>query len=115
MKITVFGIANCDSVRKARKWLKENGYDHRFHDIRSDGLDAKQVSRWLKAAGPGALLNRRGQAWRALSDQERMQADGNDVTALLLKYPLLLKRPIAEIGKDCIVGFLPDEYRSRLR
>lgn len=113
MKVIVYGIVNCDSVRKARKWLKDHGVEYHFHDLRTDGVTASQLQKWLKAVGIEQLLNRRGQAWRKLGDQERAQADSDEVVGLLLKNPLLIKRPLIEAGRDCLVGFAPETYSKR--
>ena len=108
--ITLYGIKNCDTVKKARKWLDEHGVDYRFHDFRADGLDMKRLEAWIKAVGWEALLNRRGTTWRKLSEGEREGIDARRAAALMLEHPTLIKRPVIEHGKQVLVGFDPKAY-----
>jgi arsenate reductase (glutaredoxin) len=107
---TVYGIKNCDTVKKARKWLDDHGVTYRFHDFRGDGLDAKQLDAWIGAAGWETLLNRRGTTWRKLPDAEREGIDAKRAAALMLEHPTLIKRPVIEHGKQVLVGFDPKAY-----
>ncbi len=104
MSVTVYGIANCDTCRKARKWLDEKGIVHTFHDVRSDGLDALMVKRWSQSIPGPELFNRRSRSWRELADTDRARAD-SDPEALLLAHPLLLKRPLLEASGGVLQGF----------
>lgn len=103
--ITVYGIKNCDSCRKALKWLTAEGIEHRFHDFRVDGLEALSLSGWVKAAGWEKLLNRRGTTWRNLSDTEKDGVDHAKAEALMAGNPTLIKRPVFETGDQVLVGF----------
>ena len=103
--ITVYGIKNCDTCRKALKWLAAEGIEHRFHDFRVDGLDASSLSTWVKDAGWEKLLNRRGTTWRKLSDAEKDGVDEAKAEALMAGNPTLIKRPVFEAGAQVIVGF----------
>lgn len=103
--ITVYGISNCDTCRKALKWLKERGVEHRFHDLRKDGLDRARVEKWLDAVGPEVLVNKRGTTWRKLDDATKDNLSAKTAPALLVENPTLIKRPVFELGDGYIVGF----------
>lgn len=103
--IVVNGLKTCDTCRRARKWLTGEGIEHRFHDLRADGLDADQVRRWLKAAGAERLVNKRGTTWRGLSEAERAVTGEAEIVALLVAHPAIVKRPVFELGDAVIVGF----------
>jgi Spx/MgsR family transcriptional regulator len=103
--ITIFGLANCDTCRKARAWLRELGTEHRFHDVRKDGLDDATVAGWLDQIGADILLNRRGSTWRKLSGADKEKAEDAGVGELLRAHPSLIKRPVFVIGGRVMVGF----------
>ncbi|MEX1147239.1 MAG: ArsC family reductase [Sphingomonadales bacterium] len=106
--ITVHGIANCDTIRRARKWLEENGVAHRFHDYRKDGVEVEMLRPWVNALGVDALLNRRGTTWRSLGDDDRARVEGGNAEAalsLMATHPALIKRPLFDFGGDYMVGF----------
>lgn len=107
--LTVYGIPNCDNVRRARKWLESKDWPYRFHDFRADGLTAEKVGQWVEAVAVTAILNRRGATWRNLSESERRIDDEDSAIALLARYPLLIKRPVIEFGGNIFVGFHPDK------
>ena len=90
----LYGIKNCDTVRKARKWLEAQGIEYTFHDVRSDGLDKKDLSAWVKSVGWEVLLNRRGTTWRQLSDAEKESINEANAIQLKLAKPTLIKRPV---------------------
>ena len=93
----LYGIPNCDSVKRARTWLAEQGIEHDFHDFRKSGLPAERLDAWLDAAGWETLLNRRGTSWRRLSEAERAAVvDRTSARAALLAQPSLVKRPVVE-------------------
>ena len=111
--ITLYGIKNCDSVKKARRWLDSNDIDYRFHDFRAHGLDPTQLDAWLQELGWEALLNRRGTTWRRLP--EVLRADMNAVSArkLMLDHPALIKRPLLHAHRvGTLLGFVEAEYRQ---
>jgi arsenate reductase len=103
--ITVYGIANCDTCRKARKWLDQAGIAHRFHDFRKDGLEAGPVEAWSDEIGLEKLVNRRGTTWRSLPDEQKDRLEAGDATALMVENPTLLKRPVIDLGDRRLVGF----------
>jgi len=109
--ITLYGIKNCDSVRKARNWLEASGVTFQFHDFRRDGLDACLLQEWIKQPGWEKLLNRRSTTWRQLSSDETADLDARKAATLMLQYPTLIKRPLLDTGSTRHVGF--DEKRWR--
>ena len=102
---TVFGIPNCDTVRKARKWLDAQGAAYHFHDLRKDGIDAARLSRWAAKVGWEALLNRRGTTFRSLPDEARADLDEARALDLMEAHPSLIKRPVVEQDDAVLVGF----------
>lgn len=110
--IKLFGIPNCDSVRKARRWLDEHGIAYVFHDFRKDGLDAAQLAAWIEQVGWETLLNRKGTTWRQLPATQREGVDGKRARALLLRSPTLIKRPVLVAGQHLEVGFDADRYAT---
>lgn len=110
--VILYGISNCDSCRKARRWLDGQGVAYRFHDLRVDGLPAERLDRWLAAVGWETLLNRRGRSWRELPAEQREDLDESRARALIQRYPLLVKRPVLEAGQRVLVGFDAERYRD---
>lgn len=108
MTLTVYGLANCDTCRKARKWLDAEAIAHRFHDVRKDGIAARDVARWAAAVGWETLLNRRGTTWRGLPDTEKESVDEAKAVALMAEHPALIKRPVFEDAGAVRVGFTPE-------
>jgi len=102
---TLYGIKNCDSVRKARRWLADREISYEFHDLRTDGVDGAMLARWVKAVGWESLLNRRGTTWRQLPQSDKTAVDAEHAIALMLSHPTLIKRPVVEHGKTVSVGF----------
>lgn len=115
MTITLYGIPNCDNVKKARKWLETNGIDYRFHDFRKEGLDAKQLKRWTDALGWETVLNRKGTTWRQLPEDVRNAVDAKSAAKLMLEQPTLIKRPVLEQGNQVRCGFSEAEYQAALK
>ena len=108
----LYGISNCDSIRKSRKWLNDHAIDHQFHDYRTDGLDAALIEHLEAAVGWENLLNRRSTSWRRLSEQERSNLNREKAKRLMLDYPTLIKRPVLDTGASLLVGFSDEQYRS---
>ncbi len=106
----IYGIKTCDTVRKARKWLREHGIEHDFHDFRVDGLPEERLAIWVGAVGWEALLNRRGVAWRKLPAEKRANADEVKALELIRQEPTLIKRPVLEHDGGVKVGFSEDDY-----
>ncbi len=113
--MTLYGIPNCDTVKKARAWFAAHDIDMPFHDLRRDGLDATRLTGWLAALGADALVNRRGTTWRRLSAEQQAACDDPaTLTELLLAQPALIRRPVVEIGNRTTVGFVPDTWQVLL-
>ena len=110
--LTLYGINNCDTVKKARTWLESNGIDYRFHDLRSDGLAPKELNGWVKALGWETVLNKKSTTFRQLGEKQRSNLDVGKAVALMLEYPTLIKRPVLCRGKQVVVGFDPHSYRE---
>ena len=105
---TLYGIKNCDTVKKARTWLDAHGIKYTFHDFRADGLTQAQVQIWYQELGD-QLINKRSTTWKQLTDQQQALASA-DPTALLAEFPTLIKRPLLDMGNARRVGFKADDY-----
>lgn len=111
--VRIYGIPNCDQVRAARAWLKKHGKEPEFIDLKQHGLAAQTLDRWLTHLPWDALLNRRGMTWRQLEPALRAQiVDQSSAAELMLKHPLLVKRPVLEFGEQLSVGFSEPLYRN---
>ncbi|MEE9397389.1 MAG: ArsC family reductase [Methylococcales bacterium] len=111
---TLFGIKNCDTVRKARKWLKEHEVDYKFHDFRADGLDVSLLDQLESELGWENMINRRGTTWRQLSEAEQSDLTKDKAKQLMLEQPTLIKRPIFESKSRFLLGFSSDDYQKIL-
>jgi arsenate reductase len=103
--ITVYGLKNCDTCRKAMKWLDQAGKEAVLHDFRKDGLDAERLGNWLDRVDWEVLLNKRGTTWRKLDAADKENVDRGKAEALMLAQPSLIKRPVIELGDRVLVGF----------
>ena len=101
--ITIYGIPNCDSVKKARTWFADHGVEHTFHDFRKDGMDAAWVTAWLASSAGDKVINTRGPSWRKLSDDDKAAAQAGD-TAVFLANPTIIKRPVVVKGDTVVIG-----------
>jgi arsenate reductase (glutaredoxin) len=110
--ITLYGIPNCDTVKKARTWLAAAGIAHVFHDVRRDGLDPALLAGWVARAGWETVLNRAGTTFRALPDADKAGLDAARATALMQRLPAMIKRPVLVAGDTLIIGFKPDLYKG---
>ena len=110
--ITLYGIPNCDTVKKARAWLAERGVDHAFHDFKKQGVPPEHLARWLAAAGWDKVLNRQGTTWRKLDDATKASAvDAPSAAAVMQEHASTIKRPVVEWADGKItVGFKADEW-----
>ena len=107
---TLFGIPNCDSVRKARKWLDDQGLAHEFIDLRADTPSAGKISQWLLAVGSERLVNRRSTTFKQLSEGDKAALEGGDTVSVLQAQPTLIKRPVLEWNNAVSVGFKAEDY-----
>jgi arsenate reductase len=109
---TMYGIKNCDTIKKARKWLEDRGVAYDFHDYRASGIDAARLNKWSDALGWQAVLNRAGTTFRALPDAEKQGLDQDKAIALMIAQPSMIKRPMVEHGGKLLLGFKPAEYEA---
>jgi arsenate reductase (glutaredoxin) len=111
--ITIYGIKNCDTMKKARAWLDEHGVDYAFHDYKTTGIERDQLEQWSKKVGWEALLNRAGTTFRKLPDKDKNNIDAKKALVLMLAQPSLIKRPVLDAGGKFLVGFKPELYESQ--
>lgn len=111
MKV-LYGIKNCDTVKKARALLESRRIEYRFHDYRVDGLDPVLLHKFVDALGVDAVLNQRSTSWRQLDDEQKRDLTPEKAVQLMLAVPTLIKRPILDDGRQLLVGFNPEQYPS---
>jgi arsenate reductase len=109
---TVYGIKNCDTMKKARRWLDEHNVAYEFHDYKKDGIDEKTLQGWCKKLGWETLLNRRGTTWRKLPDKVKDNINEKAAINVMLENPSIIKRPVIKAGSEYLVGFDELEYRK---
>jgi arsenate reductase (glutaredoxin) len=114
MTVTIYGIKNCDTMKKARAWLDTAGIDYAFHDYKTAGIDKAHLERWSKDAGWETLLNRAGTTFRKLPDTAKEGLTAAKAIKLMLEQPSMIKRPVLEAGKSLLVGFKPEDYKAAL-
>ncbi|MGD8326103.1 MAG: arsenate reductase [Sphingomonadales bacterium] len=107
----LYGIPNCDTVKKAKRWFEDKGLSYHFHDFRKDGLDEAMIAPWLNTVGVEKLINKRGTTWRKLEPEIQQLAESNP-TQLMMEYPALIKRPVIEGPHGISVGFTAQEQAS---
>ena len=110
--LTVYGIPNCDTVKKARTWLDAQGVAHAFHDYKKQGADAARLAAWAEQAGWEKLLNRAGTTFRKLPEADREGLDAGKAIALMVANPSCIKRPVVEHPGGLLVGFRADEWAA---
>lgn len=114
MALTLYGIRNCDTMKKARAWLESAGVAHDFHDYKAKGIDAESVQRWCASLGWETVLNRAGTTFRKLPETDRQGLDEARAIALMLAQPSMIKRPILEGEGVLLAGFKPEAYAKAL-
>jgi Spx/MgsR family transcriptional regulator len=116
MPITIYGIKNCDTMKKARAWLDKRGVDYAFHDYKTAGLDKAKLQSWAKRAGWESLLNKAGTTFRKLPEHEKNGLTEAKAIKLMLAQPSMIKRPVLELGGGkLLVGFRPEEYEAAIK
>jgi arsenate reductase len=113
--VTLYGIRNCDTMKKARAWLDSKGLAYAFHDYKSEGIDRARLEGWTRAVGWETLLNRAGTTFRKLPETERIDLDEGRALALMLDQPSMIKRPVLDLGGRLVVGFKPETYEAAVR
>jgi len=108
----LYGISNCDTVKKARQWLAQQGVEYSFHDLRRDGLDETRVQQWLDSVGADKLVNKRSTTWKNLDAELRDSIDEKMIPQLLVAHPTLAKRPILDNNGDILTGFSDASYKT---
>lgn len=111
----MYGIKNCDTVKKARTWLDTNGIDYQFHDYRADGLTPERLQQFAAELGWNAMLNRSSTSWRQLGPDQQGDLTEANALQLMLKIPTLIKRPILDTGSKLLLGFKSDTYQSLIK
>lgn len=109
---TMYGIPNCDTIKKAKKWLEANDIAFQFHDYRKDGVDADWLEQAAEALGWENLLNKRGTTYRQLPEEQKAGMDQTKALALLREYPAMIKRPVLEHNNSLHLGFKPGQYED---
>ena len=116
MTITIYGIKNCDTMKKAFAWLDKAGVDYVFHDYKKDGIDRTSLEAWSKQVGWETLLNRAGTTFRNLPDADKQGIDEKEAIALMIAQPSLIKRPVLDLGGGkLLVGFKPETYAAAFK
>ncbi|WP_029013899.1 ArsC family reductase [Niveispirillum irakense] len=111
--VTIYGIKNCDTMKKARTWLDTRGIAYRFHDYKTDSIDRATLEGWENRVGWQVLLNRAGTTFRKLPDDAKEGLDGPRAIALMLEQPSMIKRPVLAVGDTLLVGFKPPDYEAQ--
>ena len=110
--VTVYGIKNCDTMKKARAWLDKHGVAYEFHDYKTAGIDRAKLEGWARSAGWETLLNKAGSTFRKLPDKDRDNITEKKAIALMIEQPSMIKRPVIENGGKLLVGFKPEQYEK---
>ncbi|MEP0202400.1 MAG: ArsC family reductase [Halioglobus sp.] len=110
--ITLYGIKNCDTVKKARNWLDTHAIDYQFHDFRADGIEATDVAKWIDELGWEGLVNKRSTSWKSLEESIRSSMNNQTAQTAILAQPTLIKRPLLELGEQHHVGFSASRYQE---
>ena len=109
---TIYGISNCDTMKKALKWLDEHNVEYRFHDYKKRGIEEERLRAWVAELGWEALLNRRGMMWRKLPEEVRTSMDEASAVRTMLETPSIIRRPVLDAGDARHIGFAEDRYRE---
>ncbi|MCW9014551.1 MAG: ArsC family reductase [Gammaproteobacteria bacterium] len=110
--IKLYGIPNCDTIKKARKWLTDNNIKYEFYDYKKQGVPEKALKKWIKQLGWEILLNKRGTTWRKLDDTTKNSIDQTSAIQLMLDYPSIIKRPVLDLGNKYEAGFTAEKYQQ---
>jgi arsenate reductase len=112
MTTTIYGIKNCDTMKKARAWLDSHDIAYSFHDYKAEGIDKARLTSWSKQVGWETLLNRAGTTFRKFDDADKSGLTEAKAIALMLAQPSMIKRPVLDIGGRLLVGFKPEAYAA---
>jgi arsenate reductase (glutaredoxin) len=115
VSITIYGIKNCDTMKKARAWLDKHGVEYEFHDYKTAGIERERLERWEKKVGWETLFNRAGTTFRKLPEKDKNGLDAAKAVALMLAQPSMIKRPVLDLGAGKLLfGFAPEQYDKAL-
>jgi Spx/MgsR family transcriptional regulator len=114
MTVTMYGIKNCDTIKKARAWLDEHAIPYAFHDYKIAGVDPARLARWIEMEGWETVLNRAGTTFRKLPEADKTDLDAGKATELMLAQPSMIKRPVLEHPGGILIGFAPERYARAL-
>jgi arsenate reductase len=114
MSTTMYGIKNCDTIKKARNWLDDHGVAYTFHDYKASGIDSATLDGWIGQLGWEVLLNKAGTTFRKLPDADKAGIDAGKAKALMIAQPSMIKRPVLDLGGKLLVGFKPEQYEQAL-
>ena len=113
MPVTIYGIKNCDTMKKASAWLDRQGVEYSFHDYKVAGIERERLEHWVKKLGWETLLNRAGMTFRKLPDKDKVNIDAGKAIRLMLDQPSMIKRPVLDLGGGkLLVGFKPEAYKE---
>lgn len=112
--LTMYGIPNCDTVKKARVWLEKHSFPYQFHDFRKAGIDAATLKRWCREFGHEQVVNQRGTTWRKLDESVRQNLTEAKAIQLMQQQPSVIKRPVLDTGKRLLLGFSEESYSELL-
>ncbi len=115
MRPTIYGIKNCDTMKKARSWLESHGVDYLFHDYKAQGIDRDRLTAWSAELGWETLLNRSGTTFRKLPPEQQQDLDQAKAIDLMLAQPSMIKRPVLDLGDRRLVGFNPEQYAAAVK
>jgi Spx/MgsR family transcriptional regulator len=115
MPITIYGIKNCDTMKKAFAWLDTHGVDYAFHDYKTKGIDRTTLERWSRQVGWEILLNRAGMTFRKLPEKDKTALTAEKALKLMAAQPSMIKRPVLDLGKRLLVGFTPENYAAAVK
>jgi Spx/MgsR family transcriptional regulator len=115
MSITIYGIKNCDTMKKARAWLDDHGIAYDFHDYKAAGIEKSRLKQWSDELGWETLLNRAGTTFKKLPDADKEGLTESKAIALMLAQPSIIKRPVLDLGSRRVVGFKPEIYAKEIK
>jgi len=115
MSVIMYGIPNCDTIKKAKKWLEANGIDYEFHNYKKEGISKAKLKDWCKQVDWEILLNRRGTTWRKLDDATKEGINKTSAIGIMTAETSIIKRPVIETDDMILVGFFEDEYKSTFK
>jgi arsenate reductase len=115
LAIAIYGIRNCDTIKKARAWLEARGIAYRFHDYKTAGVERERLERWCRELGWESLLNRAGTTFRKLAEDQKQGLNERAAVLLMLAQPSIIRRPVLETGNVLVVGFQPERYEEALK